>query len=171
MNGRQNLSMIFKQAYDQYAEAIFRYCYFKTSDREQALDLTQQTFLQAWSYLTGGQEVKDWRPFLYRLANNLIIDWYRRKKSESLDDLMTEGFEPKSNLPEPDQQAEFNWALKLLEQLNEDDQQLIVWRYVEDYSPPEIAKFLNDSTNNVSVRLHRALTKLKKLLAEKNKTI
>ncbi len=163
--------MIFKQAYDQYAEAIFRHCYFKTSDREQALDLMQQTYLQAWSYLVGGQEIKDWRPFLYRLANNLIIDWYRRKKSESLDNLIEDGFEPIAKGSPPDQLAEFNLAIKLINHLNDDDRQLIIWRYVEDYSPPEIAKMLNDNTNNVSVRLSRALAKLKKILAEQTKNL
>lgn len=165
------MDQVFKDTYNRYADAIFRHCYFKTSDREQALDLMQQTYLQAWSYLVSGQEIKDWRPFLYRLANNLIIDWYRRKKSESLDNLIEEGFEPVAKESGPDQLAEFNLAIKLLNHLDEADQQLIIWRYVEDYSPPEMAKMLDDSTNNVSVRLSRALAKLKKILAEQTKNL
>lgn len=158
--------MTFKRAYDQYAEAIFRHCYFKTGDRELAKDLVQQTYLQAWTYLSSGQEVKDFRPFLYRLANNLVIDWYRKKKTESLDSLLEEGFEPTAPEEAPSQKAEFNQALKFLNRLDEEDKQLIVWRYVEDWSPKDIATIMNDNENNVSVRIHRALAKVKKIISD-----
>ncbi len=166
MNAKRHLTMIFNQAYDQYAEAIFRHCYFKTSDRELAQDLMQQTYLQAWTYVSGGQEVRDFRPFLYRLANNLVIDWYRKKKTDSLDSLVEAGFEPAAEQAPTSQLAEFNTALKLLGHLEKEDQQLIIWRYVEDWSPKEIAEMIDDNENNVSVRLHRAVAKIKKIYGE-----
>ncbi|MDO8183373.1 MAG: RNA polymerase sigma factor [bacterium] len=165
MNDQRHLAMIFKQAYDQYADAIFRFCYFKTSDRELALDLMQQTYLQAWTYLRGGEEIRDMRPFLYRLANNLVIDWYRKKKTDSLDSLMEAGFDPPAEQAPVSELAEFNEALQLLQRLEEKDRQLIIWRYVEDWSPKEIAQVTNESENNVSVHLHRALVKIKKIIA------
>lgn len=156
----------FLTAYDQYADAIFRYCFYKTSNREVAQDLTQQTFLKTWTYLGGGQTVLEFRPFLYRTANNLIIDWYRKSKSDSLDSLMADGYEPKSKQSDPLGQVEYAWALATLKELNEEDQQLITWRYVEDMSVKEIAAILSEKENNVSVKLHRAMGRLKKLLVK-----
>ncbi len=158
----------FLSAYDQYADAIFRHCFYKTSNRELAKDLTQQTFFKVWSYLKEGKAVQNFRAFLYQIANNLVIDWYRRSKSDSLDQLMESGYEPSSRALDPTRQAEAGWALAMLKQLSPEDQQLITWRYVEDMSLGEMASTLGEKENNVSVRLHRAMERLKKLLLDKN---
>jgi len=160
----QTMERLFLQAYDDYADAIFRHCYFKTSDRDLAKDLTQQTFLQAWAFLKQGKTIEEFRPFLYRLANNLVIDWYRRKKADSLDQLMAEGFNPASENDSPVLIAEFNLAMKFLDKLNPTDKNLIVWRYVEDLSTKEIAVILQTSENTVSVQLHRAVKKVNRLI-------
>ena len=151
-------------AYDQYADSIFRYCYYKTSNRELAKDLVQQVFFKTWSYIKEGNQVDNFRPFLYRLANNLIIDWYRRSKSDSLDRIMEDGYEPRSDKFDIDKEIEAKWALSVLTQLDKSDQDLITWCYVEDISIQEIAVMLGEKENNVSVKLHRALKKLKQLL-------
>lgn len=154
----------FLAAYDQYADAIFRHCFFKTNNREVAKDLAQQTFVNAWAYLQKGRNIDEFRPFFYRTAHNLIIDWYRRHKTDSLDALVDEGF----NLPDThqatEQQLEWQRALLKLKQLSEEDQQLITWRYVEDYSPGEIAKLLKVKENIASVRIHRAVQRFQKFL-------
>src|SRR3989338_5881146 len=84
----------FEKAYDELSDAIFRHCWFKIGDREKAKDLMQETFTKSWQYIAQGTSVNNLRPFLYRVANNLIIDEYRKKKELSLDGLMAEGFEP-----------------------------------------------------------------------------
>jgi RNA polymerase sigma-70 factor (ECF subfamily) len=171
-NHLNNEEQAFTRAYDQYADAIFRHCYFKTSNQELAKDLTQQTFLQAWAYTQNGKSVREWRAFLYRLANNLVIDWYRRKKADSLDQLLEEGFSPETTdaHEEPTLLAEFNLALKLLDQLEPADRDLMVWRYVEDLSIREIADLLGERGNTVSVRLHRATKKITRLINDREKT-
>jgi len=158
----------FLSAYDQYADAVFRHCFYKTSNRELAKDLAQQTFLKVWSYLKGGGSVQNFRAFLYQTANNLVIDWYRRSKSDSLDQLMEGGYEPSNRESDPTRRAEMSWALETLKQLDPDDQQLVTWRYVEDVSLGEMANMLGEKENNVSVRLHRAMARLKELLLDKN---
>src|SRR6266566_458854 len=85
---------LFIQVYDQFADAIFRHCWFRVSDRERAKDLTQETFVKVWKILDRGESVENMRAYLYRIANNLIIDHYRKKKDVSLDLLQEDGFEP-----------------------------------------------------------------------------
>ncbi|MBX9765248.1 RNA polymerase sigma factor, partial [Patescibacteria group bacterium] len=75
----------FLAAYNTHSDALFRHAFFRLSDRERALDLTQDTFIKAWDYVRGGGDVRSPKSFLFRILNNLIIDEYRRSKSESLD--------------------------------------------------------------------------------------
>ena len=44
----------FEKAYDLYADAIFRHCYLRVSDRELAKDLMQEAFMKTWEYLASG---------------------------------------------------------------------------------------------------------------------
>ena len=45
----------FLRAYEEFADAIFRHCYFRISDREVAKDLTQETFTRTWKYIVDGE--------------------------------------------------------------------------------------------------------------------
>lgn len=160
----ESLEMKLLTAYDAHADAIFRHCYFKTGERELAQDMTQDVFLKAWSYMQLQHPILNMRAFLYRLADNLVIDWYRKRKSQSLDVLMDAGFEPTEIDNRIEEQAEVSHALAKLRELEVDDQKLIAWRFVEGLSPGEIAEMLSESENTVSVRIHRALKRLRLLL-------
>ena len=152
------------QAYDEFADAIFRHCWFRVSDREKAKELTQETFLKAWQTLLSGEEVKKMKSYLYRIANNLIIDHYRKKKSLSLDELQEDGFDP--GVDETEELENFiagKEAMELLDNISEPYRQVIVMRYVDDQSVTEIADVIGVTPNVVSVRLNRALKKLRSL--------
>ncbi|MDD5318328.1 MAG: RNA polymerase sigma factor [Candidatus Pacebacteria bacterium] len=156
----------FLAAYDSYMEAIFRFCYFKTHDKELSQDLMQQTFLKTWAYLKDGHEVENLKAFIYKIAGNLVIDWYRKKKEQSLEDLAEQGFDPVDENMETQRYAEAEWAMKSLDKLEPEDKDLIIWRYVESYTPKEIADMLEQKVNTISVRIHRAVERLKKILHE-----
>ncbi len=157
----------FLASYDAYSDAIFRFCYFKTREYELARDLTQDTFMKAWDYISKDKVVANMRAFLYRIATNLVIDWYRKGKTESLEDLAETGFDPADPCINQADQAEISWAMKLLHKLPEEEQTLITLRYVEGLSPREIAEQIGDIKENVvSVRIHRAMKKLKTLISE-----
>ena len=82
---RNTTNDTFLTAYDKYADAIYRHCFFRVFSKEKAEELTQETFMRTWQYLEDGKEVLNLRAFLYRVANNLIIDHSRKKKEERLD--------------------------------------------------------------------------------------
>ena len=72
----------FETLYVRYMEAIYRYIFFRVGDEAQAEDLTEETFVRAWEALPKYQHRK--HPFsswLYRIAHNLIVDHYRKRKS------------------------------------------------------------------------------------------
>ena len=78
----------FLDAFEKYADALFRHAHFRLSDRERAYDLTQETYLKAWDYVASGGVVRHYKSFLYRILHNLIIDEYRKKRGASLDELL-----------------------------------------------------------------------------------
>ena len=155
----------FAKAYDELSDAIFRHCWFRIGDREKAKDLMQETFTRSWQYITQGTTVNNLKSFLYRVANNLIIDEYRKKKELSLDGLMADGFEPGFNEIKTTEQAiDAKLALAVIDQLDEKYREAILMRYVDELSPKEIAEITGENENNISVRLHRGLKQLKEII-------
>jgi RNA polymerase sigma-70 factor (ECF subfamily) len=141
----------------QYADAIFRHCYFRIDDHDQAKDLMQQTFARAWEYSTQGKKIRNVRAFLYQTARNLIVDFFRQKKETSLDSLLEKGREfSGKTIENPEQHVENKEIRGLLLKLQQNDREIIVMRYIDGLKPKEIAEILEESANVVSVRLHRA---------------
>lgn len=165
MNGRSEL----EEAFEQYSDALFRHCFFRLSDREKALDLTQETFLRVWKYNENGGEIEDVKAFLYRTLNNLVVDEYRKKKTVSLDSLLEEDGVSEGDFDDLisndrssfEQAIDAKRALVILERLPEKYRTALTLRYVDGLSPKEIAEITNETENVVSVRIHRGLAKLR----------
>ena len=158
----------FLQAYDNYADALFRHSYFRLYNRELAKDLVQETFYKTWSWLAQGKEIKNLRAFLYRVLHNLIIDEVRKKRPLSLDELLASGWQaPADNQPTPEQAIDRQTISRLLDQLEETSREVVVMRFIDGLKPKEIANILEVSANVVSVRLNRALKQLRQLAGDK----
>jgi len=163
----------FEDAYDKYSDAIFRHCFFRLSDKDRALEIMQETFTRTWEYLAKGKEIDTLRPFLYRVASNLIIEEYRKHKTVSLDAFLegedhTEGMLPGLRDDETAERIldilDGKQALEALKQLPDTYREVIVFRFVDGLTPKEIALFLGERENTVSVRIHRGLSHLKQIL-------
>lgn len=162
---QSSLKISFLETFDTYNDAIFRFCLVKTSNKELAEDLTQETFMRYWQSLSDGKEMSHTRSFLYTIANNLVIDWYRKKKSASLDALSDEGFDPEdTQLLSVQKQAEFEEVLSTIADLEEKDKEVLLLRFVEGLNPRDIALMHDETVNAVSVRISRALEKVQKKL-------
>jgi RNA polymerase sigma-70 factor, ECF subfamily len=156
----------FLEAYDTYADAIFRHCYYRLFDRERAKDVMQDTFVRTWEYLQKGEKVDNIRALLYRIANNLIIDFVRKKKEASLDAMQEEGFDPATDddMSHIAERLDGGQAIEALKQLDDTHREVLVLRYVNGLQPAEIAEITGETANTVSVRIHRGLGKLRILL-------
>ena len=161
----ETLQTQFLGAYDTYNDAIFRFCLLKVSSREVAQDITQEVFMRYWQNLRKGEDFKNERAFLYAIARNLVIDWYRKKKESSLDAIMETGVDFKGDTSKAiTEHAEANEVLAVIEQLEETDREVLLLRYVDGFSPKDIAEQIGESPNVVSVRIHRALKKVQELI-------
>jgi len=162
-DNRPELSEAFLKAYDDLGDAIFKHCYFRVYDREQARDLVQECFTRTWEQLAAGKEIHNIKAFLYRVANNLVIDRARKKKESSLDEALEQGFQP-AGTENAETAAEVGQALRALERLDPKYREAVRLRYIDGLSPGEIAAVTGESENNVSVRVHRGLEQLRQAL-------
>ncbi len=157
----------FEKAYNDYADAIFRHCYFRIFDRERGKELMQETFIRAWTFITDGKTIDNMRAFLYRVANNLIVDEVRKKKEISLDMLQSGGWDPGyDQMPDMHKRIEQGKILAMLTKMDKGYRDVIVMRYIDGLPPADIAEVLGESANTVSVRLHRGMKQLRAFLSE-----
>ena len=165
----------FLEAFEAYADALFRHALFRVSDRERAYDLTQDTYLKAWDYIVQGGEVQHYKSFLYRILHNLIIDSYRKKRSRSLDEMLeneataaaTEELLSEGSLWEVEEHLDEEMLIakirERIPELPEHYRDVLTMRFIDGLSTGEIAETVGVSENVVSVRIHRGVAKLKVL--------
>lgn len=166
----------FLKAFDEYNDALFRHAFLRISNREKAVDLVHDTYTKVWSYLRSGYEIDNFRPFLYKVLNNLIIDEYRRKKESSLDALLEiDGVDEGSfsELSESTAEAlaatiDGKMAFEMLETLPDQYREVIILRFVDQLGPREISELIEETENVVSVRIHRGLKMLRQKIETKD---
>lgn len=150
--------------YDEYADALYRFFVFQTSNSDIASDLLQDTFMKTWEYITQGKPIKNLRAFLYRVARNTLTDYRRKKKAHSLEAITETGVDFESEvdiLEEHIHKDDAKFVLQSLEILDEDSKELISLRYIEEMSIKEIAEIMDERPNTISVKIHRTVEKLK----------
>jgi RNA polymerase sigma-70 factor (ECF subfamily) len=159
---KQNLEAEFEKAYNEYSDAIFRHCYFRIFDRERGKELMQEAFMRAWNFLSEGKEIDNMRAFLYRVANNLIVDDIRKKKETSLDALQKGGWDPGyDETPDMHKRIEQGKIMATLKHMDKDYRDVLIMRYIDGLPPADIAGILGESANTISVRLHRGIKQLR----------
>jgi len=180
LDGEQNLvkrairgdSSAFGTLYDHYQAAIYRFVAVKVGRREEAEDITHQVFLSAWQNVRGykhrGHPFSSW---LYQIARNQVIDFYRAQKNEvSLDKFDPESFVlPASVHLDLSVKLEMEKVHGAIKQLKVDYQDVIIMRFVEDISLKETAAILRKTEGAVKLLQHRAVRELKKILGEEDK--
>lgn len=162
----------FLKAFDDYNDALFRHASLRISDREKAIDLVHDTYTKVWSYIKTGYDIDNFRPFLYKVLNNLIIDTYRKKKEQSLDALLElEGVDEgnfddlsESTVESLAATLDGRRAFELITELPDQYREVIIYRFVDELGPKEISDLVEESENVVSVRIHRGLRLLRKII-------
>lgn len=163
-------SEAFGQLYDMYFDKVFRYAYYRVGNRHEAEDIAEQVFLKALESIPGFE----WRgiPFsawLLRIASNLVIDYYRSNKYKTVD------IEEETNLalddshdPEYSAIREFDRkeVIKAIMSLTEDQQQVIIMRFIADMTNEEVANAIGKNVGAVKALQHRALGSLSRVLGE-----
>jgi RNA polymerase sigma-70 factor (ECF subfamily) len=152
--------------YDQYAAKIYRFILLKTGRKADAEDLTSQVFLKAWESIHGfefqGFPFSSW---LYRIAGNSVIDYYRTFHSHQDVEEVAEAIQSSEDYAgDLDLRADTNKIRLAIRHLDPDQQNVVVMRFVDELSTKEIAAALSKSEGAIRVIQHRALKNLRQLL-------
>ena len=167
----------FLKAFEEYGDALFRHAFLRISDREKAIDVVHDTFTKVWTYVRNGHEIDQFRPFLYKVLNNLIIDTYRKAKETSLDALLEIDGVDEGSFDELSENTveslaatiDGRKAFEMIAVLPDTYREVIILTFVDGLRPKEIAALLEESENVVSVRLHRGLKLLRQQIEQKEK--
>jgi RNA polymerase sigma-70 factor (ECF subfamily) len=157
--------------YEAYAQPIYRYIANRVSSPRDAEDLTAEVFVKMVeglpAYRLTGAPFEAW---LYRIAAARIID-YRRRSNRRPQVALADTLADQSPLPEEEaqQRQEVERLRGALRQLNDEQQTVLLLRFVERKSHDEVAAILGKSTTAVKSIQHRALTQLVGLLGSTEK--
>lgn len=156
---------MFAHLYDAYNERIYRYVYHRVDDDMLAEDITSQIFLKVWeklsTYRTGQAPFLAW---IYRIAHNTVIDYYRTKKAvifmddtKSIEPSYVDEIEEKLDLQFQAQQLQ-----KALQELTMEQQLVLRLKFAAGLNTTEIARKLGKQAGAVRALQMRGLRGLAK---------
>jgi len=153
----------FADLYRENVQTIFRYVYHRVNDRQLAEDLTADVFVRAVKGLASYKDTgKPWIAWLYRIAHARVVDHYRRQNRRP-DDTDVDAT-PISVTPNMDARLMRQQAARALREaityLTDDQQQVIILRFIEGKRIDEVAQTLGKKPNAIKALQHRALRSL-----------
>jgi len=166
----EDLREQFGKIYDEYIEKIYRFVYLKVNSQDVAEDITSKVFLKGWeAYQKQGTIIENPKAFLYQIARNTVVDYYREKgrvnhvSHEVLPEIIdqTEDVFDKAILS-----ADIELVKTAMGKLKQEYQEIIIWHYLEDMPINEIAVVIGKPAGTVRVMLHRGLKELKQIIQE-----
>jgi len=158
----------FTRLFDRYYDRIYRHIYYRVGRVEDAEDLAQQVFLQAWRAL--GRYRQTDSPFvawLFTIAHNNVVSFYRRLRPAA--SLEASGLDwPAAADTEGMMEAglDHERVRQAIRHLRLEYQQVLVLRFLEDLPYRDIAGALGKSEVHIRVMQHRALQELRRVLDE-----
>jgi RNA polymerase sigma-70 factor (ECF subfamily) len=153
----------FDRLYKYYFDRIYRFVAYRVLDKQIAEDITSQTFFKALKSIKGFSAGKgNFSSWIYRIARNNIIDYYRGNKS-NLDISEMWNLRSSDNLEnEVETQEKIGQALDALKKLTKEHQEILIMRIWDNLPYKEIALITGKSEANCKVIFSRSIQKLKK---------
>src|SRR5215211_9252592 len=156
---------------DEHQRYVYNLALRVVKDENEALDLTQETFVRAWTALPNFRGQSQFRTWLYRIVTNLCYNRLpnlRRSLNELGDDVIAEIPETGINFDNPAHGVESRelraYLHQAIDQLDENYRLLISLRYQNELSYEEIATLLNLPLGTVKTGLFRAKEQLRRTL-------
>lgn len=162
----------FIEIYNLYQRTIYSYVLFRVGDSNVAEDLCAEVFVRMVDHIqTYTDQGRPFLSWLYTIAHHLVIDYYRKRKTEvwvALED----NYRDNDRQPHPLLIAEGNLDRKTLahalQSLTDEQQQVIFLKFIEDMTNSDIARMLNKTEGAVKSLQHRALVSLRTSLQKEH---
>ncbi len=153
----------FGYLYNLYVKKIYSFVFYRVNSKEVTEDLTSQIFIKALEKINkfsidAGASFQAW---LYTIARNTVIDYYRRQKDvKNIDDVFGLSF---SNYEEKkyDQKDSLKKIKNFLENFNQEQREIIIMRIWDGLSYAEIAKITGKKVGALKMIVSRFLKKIR----------
>jgi len=153
---------------------IYNMLYQMTGSAEDASDLTQETFVRAYSRLDSFQLGRPFAAWVRRIATNICIDEQRKRKrpTVSLEQVAESGLEPADASPETSPAGRLEASeqslrvMRAVRRLPEKQRVVVVLRHIEGMTLEEISRALRMPLGTVKVNLFRARQRVRELVGE-----
>lgn len=154
----------FSELYELCFDKIYRFIFYRVGHKEIAEDLTEEVFIKAFENLHTIQQTASFEAWLYQIARNKVIDYYRGKKLWTNLEDVEHTLEYETNLIDVvNLKLEQKIFIKLLKELSSEQQIVIKLKFLEDLTNHEISELLHKPEGSIRVIQHRAIVKLKEL--------
>ena len=169
---RNELLQQFEGVVGQYHRDILNYIYRLVGNNYEAEDLAQETFMKAFQKFESLGDKEKARSWLYSIARNVTIDYFRKNKHRSipLDEMILENYARATAVDFRDDvlRREVSQEVsKHVAALSVQDRMIVKLLYYEGFSYKEICDVLNINQNTLKSRLHRARKTLLAVMQER----
>lgn len=156
----------FGALYDRHVAALYAFIYSKTHHKETAEDLTSRSFLKALEHINKfDASLGTFRSWIYRIARNTVIDYYRTRRPESdvadARDMPADG----DIARDADVKTQLAKVQQYLQGLNQEQRDIVVLRLWHDIPYKEIAQVVGNSEANCKMTFSRIMHKMRAELA------
>jgi RNA polymerase sigma-70 factor (ECF subfamily) len=148
----------------RYERELMGHALALLGNREDALDVLQETFVRAFKAINRFQRGRQFYPWIYGIMRNLCVDRFRRHaRDRQHRDALWKCAELNSEWNKSDERARCLW--KALGKLSQEDREIIVLKHLEGRKYNEISEVLQVARGTVMSRLYRARQRLKELVS------
>jgi RNA polymerase sigma-70 factor, ECF subfamily len=154
--------------YDTYSPGIYRYALRLLGDPESAEDCVSETFSRLLTAFSQGKgPTRYLKAYLYRVAHNWITDQYRRQPLPPLPLEDSQAASPQEEISDlHSRQEELDQLRAALAGLTQEQRQVIVLKFLEEWTNEEISEALHRSVGSVKALQHRALESLRRMIVK-----
>lgn len=158
----------FESKIEELWPRVFRFFYYRVQNREEAEELTQDTFHRIYRRIDSeGLDAEKLEPYIFTAARNQLTDMWRKRGRHpgtlSVQQLQNQGWDLAENPPEVEDKMTIQQALN---QLNIDYRRVLTWRIIEGRPVEEVAKKMKRTPGAVRSLQFRAVRALKEMLDE-----
>ena len=158
----------FELLLERHRTALARTAYLVTRDREAIQDIMQEALIQIWRDLRSYRPYGSFRAWMLKITLNKARKHYRKKRVQTVP--LEDATEVRGNSEDPGEAAERGEQTQRLRQaldrLTSDHREVLILRYYNELTVPEIAKALGCREGTIKSRLSRAHSRLEQALSE-----
>ncbi|MFH1284309.1 MAG: sigma-70 family RNA polymerase sigma factor [Candidatus Peregrinibacteria bacterium] len=157
----------FSVLYDIFINHIYRYVYYRVKSGD-AEDLTETVFLKVWENINKYKPQKrSFSAWVFRIAHNLVVDYYRASKDRDFDELKIDIPDYKrehSPINNTEKSIDQDILRQAIGKLKKAYREIVVYKFVNELTNSEISEILNKSEGSVRILQYRALKALRREL-------